>query len=123
MPSQESKIEKRHWKNREKYLKDMGFSSYREYLDSDYWISIRSCVLEFDDNCYHCSKKADCVHHNSYSKMALEGEDLSKLIPLCKNCHYKLEFDKHGKKRHFGQVRLCCNDRIDSRRKKTEKLT
>jgi len=62
--------------------------NYKEYLKSDYWLSIREQVYERDNHkCKLCdSGKHICVHHLSYEN--LYNERLEDLITLCRKCHY-----------------------------------
>lgn len=83
-------------------LKSIGFSSYKAYLGSSLWMSIRARVLAQKPDCEMCGKKAACVHHRSYDKAVLLGERDSSLTSLCMGCHETIEFNGDGgKRRHF----------------------
>lgn len=86
--------------DRNRTVREIGFNSYEEYLASDLWASIRQKTFQVKgDDCYLCEGKANHVHHVGYGRAAMIGENLSPLIPLCKICHYKVEFDtKEGKR-------------------------
>lgn len=80
--------------DRDRYVSEMGFSGYKEYLESDLWESIRKRVLFRDGNkCRLCKKPATAVHHNNYDKRSLAGTNLRHLLSVCHGCHYKMEFD------------------------------
>lgn len=84
-------------------LREMGFSTYRAYLKSDLWRSIRERVLIRDGRKCRacCSKKpkrtATQVHHQSYDHAAMRGENLEAMIAVCGYCHRKAEF-REGEK-------------------------
>lgn len=69
------------------------FINYEEYLQSDYWDSIKNQVLERDDyRCRLCnSNKKLKVHHRTYNNLG--QEKLEDLLTLCGKCH----FDYHHK--------------------------
>lgn len=85
-----------------KSLRSLGFETYRAYLVSELWITIRARVMERDEGtCRVCKRPAKHVHHCSYAKPVLAGEDDSALVSLCFGCHQRLEFDgerKRGKR-------------------------
>jgi 5-methylcytosine-specific restriction endonuclease McrA len=94
-----------HYPRRDKHLMEMGFDSYRSYLQSDLWRSIRSRVLASKGGkCVLCDDPASEIHHNGYRKEHLDGRQLNFLFPLCRKCHQFIEYD--GKrKRTFPQTR------------------
>lgn len=85
------------YQTRTENLKKLGFDSYKEYLASDLWRTIRQSVMDRDKCCRTCRKPAYTAHHVTYSLEVLKGEDLSQLISTCKGCHYDCEFED-GKK-------------------------
>lgn len=86
-------------KGRQK-LKELGFFSYRRYMRSNLWRSIRRRKIKQDGPfCAACSCIGEDVHHRSYSRAVLRGDDLSQLILLCRACHRSIEFDEKGEKR------------------------
>jgi hypothetical protein len=105
---QENKA-KKNWdayKARDKALKELGFKTYREYLLSDLWKSIRNARLAMGDSCSCCDGKAEVVHHDTYYKKLLMGDEQSikkDLYPLCNSCHYRVEFDG-ARKRSCGEA-------------------
>ena len=69
-------------------LERMGFRTFRAYLKSDLWKSIRVRVLEWSPLCQSCfKKKATQVHHRSYDPATLKGDELRSLTALCARCH------------------------------------
>lgn len=83
-------------------LLTMGFKSYREYLESSLWATIRERVYrKCGRQCTLCEYQAEVLHHIGYSKETLLGSDLKSIVPLCRSCHEKVEFDGNGKKRTF----------------------
>ena len=81
-------------------LKKMGFSSYKAYLASDLWKSIRQRVFDRDGGiCRLCLKrKAKSVHHITYHEDTLRGETLDQLVSICGGCHVYSEFNAKGEK-------------------------
>jgi hypothetical protein len=79
-------------------LSSIGFESYREYLDSDEWKSIRHEVLSESGSCCMCNETASQVHHFSYEREVLIGLVRELLFPVCDDCHQLIEFSG-GKKR------------------------
>lgn len=82
----------------------LGYKTYAEYLASPKWKEIREETFRRKGRkCYVCGKKAECVHHKTYSKRTMEGKTRS-LIPLCKSCHVRIEFTPQGQKRTLHQA-------------------
>ncbi len=81
-------------------LRQLGFASYQEYLESDLWRKVRLQVYVIKGRtCRMClSKPATCVHHNRYHLNDLTGRKLKFLEPLCDDCHKKIEFEQDGEK-------------------------
>lgn len=87
------------YKDRLETLVSIGYLDYISYLVSDLWLSIRKSVLERDRyKCWCCRKRAITVHHTSYSREVLLGNDNKKLIALCMSCHTRAEVSKTGRK-------------------------
>ena len=84
---------------RNELLLELGFISYRQYLRSALWKGIRANKLKRDTKCYGCSKRAQQVHHGSYSLVSLTGKSAKDLWSVCKRCHQWIEFTKDGYKR------------------------
>lgn len=92
-------------------LERNGFRSYRHYMQSPLWKSIRERVLARDEyRCFACLGVADQVHHESYGDVTIRGEKIDRLKSVCAPCHRKIEFDNkpiRGKrrKRTFAQAK------------------
>jgi 5-methylcytosine-specific restriction endonuclease McrA len=79
---------------RNEWLRLLGFKSYREYLRSDLWKSIRVRVYAAKGgNCFLCGKPATELHHNRYYRTDLIGKKLRYINPVCRECHKSIEFD------------------------------
>lgn len=71
----------------------LGFSTYREYLQSDLWKRIRARVMSREGGkCRVCGVKATQVHHKDYGDEVMAGEDLKRLVPLCGKHHDEIEW-------------------------------
>lgn len=83
---------------RDAILRSLGFDSYKAYLKSDLWKSIRHKVLARDGHqCRSCARHANQVHHRRYSAEVLLGEALEWLQAICGRCHRGIEFTSRGK--------------------------
>lgn len=77
------------YRYRDDNLLAMGYPSYRAYLKSDLWRSIRARVLAARPLCEGCAKRqATQVHHRAYDPVTLRGENLNALTAICRRCHY-----------------------------------
>ena len=79
-------------------LAEMGFVSYKEYLASDLWKKIRRTVLCDGNACLVCGKRANQVHHTKYTLANLSGESLEGMVPICRECHQNIEFNRKQQK-------------------------
>ena len=80
-------------------LLEMGFLSYEAYLQSQLWADIRIAAYQLHGhNCLICKKRADVVHHLDYSLQTMKGFKLNSLVPICEECHKKVEFDGERKR-------------------------
>lgn len=87
------------YQNRETNCKALGFMSYKAYLKSELWSSIRARKFgESGGICFKCGQHADAVHHSSYGLETLKGNDTSKLHAVCNGCHSEMEYFKNGDK-------------------------
>lgn len=103
----------RDYASRDKWLTTMGFASYREYLKSETWKSIRKRVLDkHNRRCAICSGYASHVHHNRYHINDLTGSTLDFLVALCGDCHRRIEFDG-DRKRTLKEVKRTLGSTID----------
>lgn len=110
------------YESRNEILKEIGYESYSDYLDSPLWKTIRVKVLDRDKKkCYICEGGASVVHHHSYQKETMAGEDMGKLYSLCPLCHYSIEFDKKKNKRTAQDCRNYFNGLIKDRETKRKK--
>ncbi len=86
----------RAWKgylDRNTIIKSLGFASYKKYLQSALWKSIRIVVLTKHKKCKVCLVADSIqVHHKVYSLGNLNGSSLAGLIAICRSCHRKIEF-------------------------------
>lgn len=83
---------------RDAILLELGFASYRAYLQSELWASIRERVLNRDGmRCQCCGKKASQVHHHRYTREVLLGEAIDDLRSICGGCHRSSEIGEYGK--------------------------
>lgn len=73
-------------------LAALGFQSYRAYLRSDLWQSIKARVFqERGRRCERCERPASHVHHRAYDPATLRGDDIRSLTVACRRCHGKAE--------------------------------
>ena len=97
------------YESRYKYLRYLGFKSYKEYLASDLWKEIRRKAFKCHGReCYLCDKPATELHHNRYSLKDLQGKRLKFIKPVCRQCHEEIEF-KNGEKATVGQAKMAFN--------------
>jgi hypothetical protein len=83
----------------------LGYRTYRDYLQSDLWKSIRDKVLaKYRHRCIKCGGQASQVHHRSYHIDVLMGHDIRSLVPMCRNCHEGIEFGRDGSKLNIGDA-------------------
>jgi hypothetical protein len=81
------------YQERSLHLAALGFLSYKAYLGSKLWKTIRTRVLDqFNYRCEYCSNEATQVHHSSYDMATLKGETLKHLHPVCNTCHEQGEY-------------------------------
>lgn len=81
------------YKERDRYLVTLGFKSYRDYLDSNLWKSIRLRVMQRDGNkCQCCQGPAVQVHNKRYGLGQLNGMTLDEMVAICIDCHQAIEF-------------------------------
>lgn len=76
----------------------LAMNDYAEYLASPLWQSIRTRVLNRENRiCRLCADPATQVHHRRYDKATMLGDDITRLVALCENCHQLVEFDRGRK--------------------------
>lgn len=87
------------YQRRDAVLKEIGFNSYKEYLESPLWGRIRSQAMRRNKyRCKKCGDWATCIHHKAYDKGTMLGKCAQSLAPLCFCCHEFIEYDHTGKK-------------------------
>lgn len=104
------------------HLRELGFSSYDEYMNSLEWREIRRRVVKRDRRrCVLCSRKGNRmeVHHLSYSVAVLKGKRLSEIQLLCHWCHLKIEGSYGPNKRAPSEARRKFYRILNNRRKYT----
>ena len=95
------------YKGRLKNLRLLGFSGYRAYLDSSLWQRVRVRAFKERGNvCQFCGAPARELHHTDYSEEVLRGDRCTSIVPLCHDCHMRIEFDGRGVKRGMKAARL-----------------
>ena len=93
---------------RQRTLYYLGFRSYKAYLRSKLWRSIRTRVfITKGRRCVLCGCKAQQVHHRSYDRATLLGLTLAFLEPICVKCHRQIEMTPTGRKRGRRAVEKC----------------
>lgn len=85
------------YEERDKTLREMGYSDYKAYLKSPLWRDISERVLKTQPTCRVCGRPSEVVHHRSYYRTVLEGTLDSLLVALCHDCHHHIEFDEGHK--------------------------
>lgn len=71
-----------------KQLKDLGYSSYDQYLHSSHWEELKNRYRrsKLPQNCRGCGSYEDIqFHHRTYKDLGHERTD--QIIAVCKNCH------------------------------------
>lgn len=68
-------------------LRALGYASYRAYLISPHWRSVRALYWASDlpQQCICGETEALQLHHLTYDRIG--GEALTDLVPLCATCH------------------------------------
>jgi hypothetical protein len=81
--------------------------AYEAYLKSRKWKRIREQTLRaWGFECACCDRKATQVHHRDYRPRVLAGGDSNALVPLCAECHDKIEDARKSKSWQAGEQRL-----------------
>ena len=84
--------------SRTRIVKELGYSSYQKYCESDLWKRIKAEVFAISPACCICNAPPFTVHHDFYSRPNLSGKSLKGLYPICKRCHDTVHFDENRKK-------------------------
>lgn len=84
---------------RNQALREMGYANYQAYLDSPLWLTIRMRIMARDTGWCRCCKRraAISVHHITYDKPVMLGNDDTQLIAICAGCHKRAEFNGEKK--------------------------
>lgn len=71
-------------------LRNLGYGSYGEYLQSAHWEDVRRRyrASSLPQRCLGCGEARYTLHHRSYTRLG--AERLGDLIPLCWPCHTKV---------------------------------
>lgn len=112
------------YSSRNRFLMELGFTSYRQYLESDLWKEVKAEVFKRKGRyCLLCGCPASEVHHNRYHKNDLDGSKIKFLIPICRGCHLSLEFSGDDKRtlRDASGVYLARQREIKSQRRRVVK--
>ena len=104
-PKKERKSAKGYEKRR-LALKDIGYEAYCDYLQSDTWKLIRDRRLKAIPYCVLCAQKANQVHHFCYLEPVLLGCADAMLLPMCEECHERVEFDLDAKRTLYSAQRF-----------------
>lgn len=75
-------------------LGELGFQTYRDYLHSPLWFTIRNKVLKRAHHRCSCGARALQVHHEIYTRENLTGENLEGLAATCDDCHRSEHFSR-----------------------------
>lgn len=90
---------------RNEVLKSIGYRTYKEYLASEDWKSLRKSILDRFVFCICCDSKAQVVHHLRYDSRTLLGINNANLAPLCHKCHEAIEIE-NGEKTRMGTANV-----------------
>jgi hypothetical protein len=101
----------------------LGYTSVVEYLTSPQWSNILAAVLGTAQwACSRCGKPASTVRCTSCSPEVLRGEDLSRIVAMCRRCAGGRSVDRYPsptmeprRKIHTGTC-VMCGDRTRRRR-------
>jgi 5-methylcytosine-specific restriction endonuclease McrA len=77
------------WQRRSKRLKELGYNSYAEFLESDYWAGVKAKARRRKHFrvCKMCgSTKNINLHHRSYKQLG-QVHELINIVALCQECH------------------------------------
>lgn len=90
----------RAYRKRGRWLKELGYSSYDEYLQSGLWRGIRRRVEGRDRRkCYACGARGWQVHHLRYTQANMAGRSLGYMVLLCGGCHTRVHWASDGGRR------------------------
>lgn len=93
---------------REANLAVLGFTTYKKYVASALWKSIRVRVRERSGGrCEFgtCQLQSYCVHHVDYSLSTLRGDSLEALVDVCQDHHREAHW-RPRKRTRIAQYRI-----------------
>lgn len=75
-------------------LKNKGYTSYNEFLNSKRWKTVREFAWKnlIKKECFICNKNPTQLHHLKYSRIT--SNTLRWIIPICDNCHDEIHREK-----------------------------
>lgn len=78
--------------SRNNELKDYGFTSYQDFLKSDFWKAMREKLRSKPQfkKCYCCGSEDRIELHHFKYKNFLDGSSSKNIAPTCRNCHEKI---------------------------------
>jgi len=77
------------WKIRDAILKEIGFSSYSDFLNSEYWKRIKEKAFnrKYYHKCSICGSYSNIeLHHKHYDLMG-NANELNAILPVCRLHH------------------------------------
>jgi hypothetical protein len=78
--------------NSDSFLAPFPPAGYRDYLAGDSWRRIKRKVLKAANHeCACCEQRAKTLHHRDYRPRVLSGNDTTPLVPVCDDCHGKID--------------------------------
>lgn len=83
---------RRQYRDRNRLLRALGFDNYAEYLKSEMWARVKQKVWREGAKCTVCAGVATELHHRRYCKCDLEGLVTKHIVPICRDCHQRIEF-------------------------------
>jgi hypothetical protein len=92
MPKKKVNFNKVQFSYRNNLLSDYGFSSYQDFLKSEFWRVMRNELRQKPkyQKCYCCGSKDGIeLHHFTY-KDFLDGASRRNIVPTCGDCHEKI---------------------------------
>lgn len=72
-------------------LKQLGYSSFNDYLNSNHWNLIKQNYKSSGRplNCYICNSNNTQIHHKTYKNIGKES--LDDLVTTCNNCYENIQ--------------------------------
>lgn len=108
MPAETIPPSLRMWR-RDQRLRQLGYSSYWQYIDSPAWRSVRAHYRNsgLPQDCKLCGATEKIVlHHRTYDRVG--EEELTDLAPLCFSCHSMV----HQLERVCGEIDIATFDML-----------